>query len=528
FDELCEWFERKSFHAGAGAAFTGEGLAVNSGPLDGLRTAEAKQRIGEYLEQRSLGKRAVQYKLRDWLFSRQRYWGEPFPIVYEESDTRSERPIALPEQFLPVTLPEIDEYKPIASDDPNAPPQPPLGRAKDWMSVELDLGDGTRRYRRELNTMPQWAGSCWYYLRYLDPQNSKSFVAPDIERYWMLSEKRANAHQPPGAAAAAPEYHSGGVDLYVGGAEHAVLHLLYARFWHKVLFDLGHVSTPEPFGRLFNQGYIQAPAYTDERKVYVEASKVIESSPGNFTYEGRPVRREFGKMGKSLKNVITPDDVCDEYGADTMRLYEMYMGPLEQSKPWNPRDIVGVHRFLQRVWRSVIDEESGALRVSDETPDAETLRLLSRTIEGVRRDFEALSFNTAIAKLIELNNHISRTFGDKPTPRRLATAIALMLSPIAPHFAEELWSRLHEGRAGSVVRQPFPEPEAGALVESTLELPVQVQGKVRSRIVVAAGAGEEAIRIAALSDEKVKAFLEGKTVQKVIVVPGRMVNIVAG
>ncbi len=545
FGELCEWFESKAFHAHSGEAFTGEGVAVNSGLLDNLHTHDAKQRISEHLEHKGLGKRAVQYKLRDWLFSRQRYWGEPFPIVYEEGDAKHERPIALPERLLPVTLPEIDEYKPVASDDPNAPPQPPLGRAKEWITVELDLGDGAKRYRRELNTMPQWAGSCWYYLRYLDPRNAESFVAPKVEQYWMLSEKGpadlgacgpdkasgssvSEIDKPSGPQAPKPTFHSGGVDLYVGGAEHAVLHLLYARFWHKVLFDLGHVSTPEPFGRLFNQGYIQAPAYSDDRGVYVEATAVVEESPGRFSFEGKPVRREFGKMGKSLKNVTTPDDVCDEYGADTMRLYEMYMGPLEQSKPWNPRDIVGVHRFLQRVWRTVIDEDTGALRVSEEAPDAETLRLLSKTIESVRSDFERLSFNTAIAKLIELNNHISKSYGERPTPRPLATAIALMLAPIAPHFAEELWSRLHAGNAASIIRQPFPEADASALVESSIELPVQVQGKVRSRIVVAAEADEATIRAAALGDEKVRAFLEGKTVQKVIVVPGRMVNIVAG
>lgn len=515
FAELCEWFDTASFHSHAGQAFTEEGIAVNSGPLDGLHTPEAKKRMVEELEKKRAGLCAVQYKLRDWLFSRQRYWGEPFPIVYEEGDQRHERPIALPEAMLPVTLPEIDEYKPVAGDDPNAPPQPPLGRAKEWVMVELDLGQGRKRYRRELNTMPQWAGSCWYYLRYLDPDNEQAFVAPEVERYWMRSNKSGGG------------FHAGGVDLYVGGAEHAVLHLLYSRFWHKVLFDLGHVSTPEPFGRLFNQGYIQAPAYSDERGMYVEAGRVKEEPPGVFTFDGRTVRREFGKMGKSLKNVITPDDVCDEYGADTMRLYEMYMGPLEQSKPWNPRDIVGSQRFLQRVWRSMIDEESGALRVSDDAPDEESLRLLSRTIDGVRKDIESLSFNTAIAKLIELNNHISKTWAERPTPRKMAEAMVLMLAPLAPHFSEELWSRLHEGKSSSVVRRAFPQADASALVASTVEMPVQVQGKVRSRIVVAAGADEATIRNAALQDEKVRAFLEGKVVQKVIVVPGRMVNIVA-
>jgi leucyl-tRNA synthetase len=530
FEQLCDWFKADGFYAGTGAAHPGEGLAVNSPVINGLTTPDAKRRMTAYLEEKGLGRHAVQYKLRDWLFSRQRYWGEPFPIVYEEGDAGHERPIALPERFLPVELPEIDEYKPVAGDDPDAPPQPPLGRAKEWMNVTLDLGKGPRRYRRELNTMPQWAGSCWYYLRYLDPENGRAFVARDIERYWMLSSKRSGLTPPAPKEAFTPAlHHAGGVDLYVGGAEHAVLHLLYARFWHKVLFDLGHVSTPEPFGRLFNQGYIQAPAYTDDRGVYVEASRVEESPPGSgrFLFEGRSVRRTFGKMGKSLKNVITPDDVCDEYGADTLRLYEMYMGPLEQSKPWNPRDIVGVHRFLQRVWRTIIDEETGAFRVADAPPDEGTRRLLHKTIDAVRRDFDALSFNTAIAKLIEFNNHVAKAFAQSPTPREVARAMVLMLAPLAPHLAEELWSRLHAGRAEFITREPFPRADPALLVEDQVELPVQVQGKIRSRILVPAGANEEAIRDAALADEKVRAVLEGKTIQKTIVVPGRMVNIVA-
>lgn len=531
FEQLCEWFKVDGFYAGTGAAHPGEGLAVNSAVIDGLATPEAKRRMIDHIESKGIGRRSVQYRLRDWLFSRQRYWGEPFPIVYEEGDSHHERPIALPERLLPVELPEIDEYKPVAGDDPDAPPQPPLGRAKEWMHVTLDLGRGPRRYRRELNTMPQWAGSCWYYLRYLDPENDRAFVGREVERYWMVSEK-ASRQQDMKASSEGFDpacHHSGGVDLYVGGAEHAVLHLLYARFWHKVLFDLGHVSTPEPFGRLFNQGYIQAPAFTDDRGVYVEASRVEESPPGSgkFVFEGRPVRREFGKMGKSLKNVITPDDVCTEYGADTMRLYEMYMGPLEQSKPWNPRDIVGVQRFLQRVWRNIIDEESGDLRVTDEAPDPDTRRLMHKTIDSVRRDFDSLSFNTAIAKLIEFNNHVAKAFAEKPTPVEVARTLILMLAPLVPHFAEEVWSRLHGGSAATIVRERFPRADAALLVEDQVELAVQVQGKVRARILVPAGADESAIRTAALADEKVKAFLEGKTIQKTIVVPGRMVNIVA-
>ncbi|HBS28932.1 MAG TPA: hypothetical protein DEB06_05665 [Phycisphaerales bacterium] len=517
FDDFRRCFDDGAFYARCGAAFTAEGVAVNCEPILGLPTDLARRRMGEWLHAQGRGRPAVQYKLRDWLFSRQRYWGEPFPIVYREDDEHGAFPIALPESELPLTLPDMDDFRPVAGDDPTAAPRPPLGRAADWARVTLDLGDGPRPYRRELNTMPQWAGSCWYYLRYLDPENSAQFVSPEAERYWMRPGE--DGQSTPG---------SGGVDLYVGGAEHAVLHLLYARFWHKVLFDLGHVSTVEPFHKLFNQGYIQAPAFTDERGVYVEATQVVEqpAGSGRFVFDGRPVQREFGKMGKSLKNVVTPDDVCEEYGADTMRLYEMAMGPLEQSKPWNPRDIVGAFRFLQRVWRSMIDEESGAPRVSDAPLDTESERLLHRTIEGVRRDIEGLSFNTAISKLIELNNHFVKAYAEALLPRAGAEAMVLMVAPFTPHFAEELWSRL--GRAGSVVRQPFPRADPALLAEERVEIPVQVQGKVRGRIVVPAGASAAQVEAAALADEKVAAFLAGKPVRKVIVVPGKMVNIVAG
>ncbi len=333
-------------------AFAGHGLAVNSAndefSINDMQTPAAQKKIIEYLEKRGIGQGKVQYKLRDWLFSRQRYWGEPFPILIGPDGAI--RPVD--QDDLPVKLPEMDDFTPAASDDPEAPPQPPLARAPEsWRIVEID---GVK-YQRELNTMPQWAGSCWYYLRYIDPDNDQCFVDPHKEQYWM-----APTDQNP----------AGGVDLYVGGVEHAVLHLLYARFWHKVLYDLGHVSTPEPFGRLFNQGYIQAYAYQDERGIYVDAEKVVneqgqsasevQGQPGQrFFYEGKPVTESYGKMGKSLKNAIAPDDVCAEYGADTLRLYEMYMGPLDASKPWATRDIIGVHRFLQRVWRNFIDERTG-------------------------------------------------------------------------------------------------------------------------------------------------------------------------
>ncbi|MGH9084465.1 MAG: leucine--tRNA ligase, partial [Acidimicrobiales bacterium] len=316
-----------------GAPYLGEGPAISSGILDGLGVADAKATITAWLEERGAGTRTITYKLRDWLFSRQRYWGEPFPIVYDEHDL----PRAVPESELPVLLPEVDDYSPrtFAIDDTTSEPEPPLGRNAAWAEVTLDLGDGPKAYRRELSTMPNWAGSCWYELRYLDPTNENAFVDPEVERYWM-----------------GPQHHgdTGGVDLYVGGVEHAVLHLLYARFWHKVLHDLGHLSSREPFRRLVNQGYIQAPAYTDERGFYVEASEV-EERDGAFFHQGQPVNREFGKIGKSLKNMVTPDDLIAEFGADTLRLYEMFTGPLDQSRPWETKAVVGVFRLLQRIWR---------------------------------------------------------------------------------------------------------------------------------------------------------------------------------
>src|SRR5690606_6683994 len=368
------------------------------------------------------------------------------------------------------------------------------------------------------NTMPNWAGSCWYYLRYLDPQNDERFAAPEVERYWMLS---------PGPSGERPERWTpdkkiGGVDLYVGGAEHAVLHLLYSRFWHKVLFDLGHVSTPEPFHRLFNQGYVQAAAYTDERGVYVEAAQV-EERDGRFFYEGREVQREFGKMGKSLKNAITPDDICESYGADTLRLYEMYMGPLEASKPWNTRDIIGVYRFLQRLWRNLVNEQTGELRVSDDAPASDLHRLLHRTIDGVRRDMESLGFNTAIAKLIELNNALTPL--DK-IPRAIAEPLVLMLAPLAPHIAEELWSKLRGPQASSLAYEPFPAADPSLLVEESIEVPVMIRGKVRARIEIAPNASAKEMEEAALAHPRVKEELEGKTVRKIIAVPGKTVSIV--
>ena len=500
-----------------GKAYLGDGPAINSAFLDGLEVADAKRTMIEWLEAHGLGEGTVTYKLRDWLFSRQRYWGEPFPIVYDDVG-----PIALPETVLPVELPEITNFEPATSDDPDALPEPPLARAPSWVEVELELpgpawagyGGGTRTYLRETNTMPQWAGSCWYYLRYLDPTNEDRLVDPDVERAWAQG---ARADGTPKA---------GLVDLYVGGVEHAVLHLLYARFWHKVLFDLGHVSTIEPFQKLVNQGMVIAAAYTDARGVYVEASEVVERD-GAFLFEGVPVNRELGKMGKSLKNAVTPDDVCRDYGADTLRLYEMATGPLDASRPWNTSDIIGVHRFLQRLWRNVVDEDTGLVRVSDATPDDEMKRVLHRTIAAVRADMGSMGFNTAIARLTECNNQLTQVVArDGAAPREVVVPLVLMVAPLAPHIAEELWSRL--GHSDTLTYEPFPDAEAAWLVDDTVEVPVQVNGKVRARIVVSAGADADEHERNARADERIAALLEGKEIRKVVIVPGRLVNFVVG
>lgn len=490
-------------------AFSGDGELVASGPLDGLDVPTAKRTITAWLEERGLGQGKVTYKLRDWLFSRQRYWGEPFPIVYDDTGL----PIALPESMLPVELPEVDEYLPTTSDDPDVVPNPPLGRATGWVDVTLDLGDGPKAYRRELNTMPQWAGSCWYHLRYLDPTNPDRLVDPDIDAYWMAPE--AGAH----AAA-------GGVDLYVGGVEHAVLHLLYSRFWQKVLFDLGHVSSAEPYHHLFNQGYILAAAYTDERGSYVEATEVTEVDGGGPSFEGRPVNREFGKMGKSLKNSVTPDEIYRDFGADTLRLYEMSMGPLDTDRPWDTVAIVGSHRLLQRLWRNVVDEETGDLRVSDAEPDDATLTALHRTIAGVTADMDGLRFNTAVAKLTELNNHLTKSIAASGAlPRAVAEPLLLMVAPLAPHIAEEMWERL--GHTSSLAYEPFPVADPDRLVEDTTTMVVQVNGKVRDRIEVAVGiTAEDAERLALASDAVVR-HLGGGQPRKVISRPPKLVNVVA-
>jgi leucyl-tRNA synthetase len=487
-----------------GKAWLGDGPAIHSGFLDGLHVAEAKTKMTAWLEAEGVGRGAVTFKLRDWLFSRQRYWGEPFPVLHGPDG----RIHTVDESELPVELPEMDDFSPEASDDPNAPPRPPLRRAPDsWRFVEKD---GVR-YERELNTMPQWAGSCWYYLRFIDPGNDRSFVDPERERYWM---------QP------------NGIDLYVGGVEHAVLHLLYARFWHKVLFDLGYVSTPEPFGRLFNQGYIQAFAYRDERRILVDSERVVDQD-GNpaievqdrhdrqYFFEGRPVTQEYGKMGKSLKNAVSPDEINERFGCDTLRLYEMYLGPLEASKPWNTRDIVGVNRFLRRVWRVYTGEFDETLRVVDAEPSDALVRSLHRTVKRVTDDLERMSFNTAIAALIEFTSELVPLGA---VPRAIAEPLALLLSPLAPHMAEELWSRM--GHPGSLAYEPWPVYDDALLRTETVPVAVQVNGKVRGTIHVDPEAPEDAVVAAARADENVSRHLDGKTLRRAVYVPGRIVNFV--
>ncbi|SNS44695.1 leucyl-tRNA synthetase [Geodermatophilus pulveris] len=500
-----------------GKAWTGPGPAVNSAngelSLDGLDVDAAKAAIVDWLAARGAGEATTTYKLRDWLFSRQRYWGEPFPIVYAIDGEDADLPVAVPDAMLPVLLPEVDDYSPktFADDDADSAPEPPLSRAADWTTVELDLGDGPRKYRRETNTMPNWAGSCWYHLRYLDPGDDERMVDPELERYWL-------GPRGPGDV--------GGVDLYVGGVEHAVLHLLYARFWHKVLFDLGYVSSEEPFRRLVNQGYISAYAYTDERGFYVPAADV-EERDGQFLYEGRPVDREYGKIGKSLKNMVTPDEMIAAYGADTFRVYEMSTGPLDQSRPWETKAVVGSQRLLQRIWRVVVDEGTGAPRAADVEPGEDTLRALHRTIAGVRDGFATLRFNIAIARVTELTNHLTQVYGaDSPVPRSVAEPLVLLVAPLAPHVAEELWSRL--GHDASLAWHPFPDADPRWLVEDTVQVAVQLNGKVRAQVSVPADADAAALEAAARADEKVAAHLAGRTVRRVVAVPGRLVNFVVG
>jgi leucyl-tRNA synthetase len=488
-----------------------DGISVNSTGADisisGLPTPEAKRKISAWLESKQLGKRTVNYKLRDWLFSRQRYWGEPFPIVWKSGPDGRTYHEALPESALPLLPPPLDDYKPTPDG------QPPLARAKDWVS----LPDGSKR---ETNTMPQWAGSCWYYLRYLDARNDSTFCDPEAERYWMGTVGTAKAQQPSDANPQPSTKPTPGVDLYVGGTEHAVLHLLYARFWHKVLFDLGHVSTPEPFYRLVNQGLI--------------------------------LGEDGQKMSKSRGNVINPDDILAEYGADAFRLYEMFMGPLEMLKPWSTKGVEGVYRFLGRVWRLFVDEQSEtefeqglttdpqrgaellenirlAPAVKDIQPAPAQLKTLHACIKKVTEDLDGLRFNTAISALMVF---INEAMGWEAKPVSILRDFLILLQPFAPHVAEELWSKLHVTLAGqhtpSLAYAAWPQYDPTLLVEDTLEIPVQVNGKLRDVIKVPANISPADLETAALASEKVKPFLEGKTIRKVIVLPKKLVNIVVG
>jgi leucyl-tRNA synthetase len=479
--------------------------------LAGLDDVDWPERV-KRLQRNWIGPSGGPYHMKDWLFSRQRYWGEPFPVVYDEADP--DRPIALPEDMLPVTLPEVAHFRPEPQDD-TSDPVPALARAGDWARVTLDLGDRPRRYRRELNVMPQWAGSCWYHLRYLDPANDSALADPGIERYWMSPS---------------------GVDLYVGGVEHAVLHLLYARFWHKVLYDRGAVSSPEPYGRLFNQGYILADAFTDARGLYVPSAEVTRT-PGGWERAGQPVTRRAGKMGKSLKNGTSPDDIYSSYGADTLRLYEMAMGPLDGDRPWRADDITGMHRFLQRLWRLIIDETTGETRVprippiapaADSTPssapaeslDPATARLLHRTIGAVRTDFKVLRYHTAIARIIELTAHAARL---PHVPRALAESLVLMVAPLAPHIAEELWQRL--GHPSSLAREPFPEADPAPAGPASVTLPVQVNGKVRFTIEVPATATRDDIA-EALTRHPAYPAHPAEAIARLVIIPGKIASIV--
>jgi len=434
--------------------FVGDGRAINSGQFNGLSTAEFKEQITNWLQQKGLGKKAVNYKLRDWLFSRQRYWGEPFPILHTEDG----RIIPLSEDDLPLKLPEVKNYQPSGTGDS------PLANVDDWVNVTLP--DGSKA-KRETNTMPQWAGSCWYYLRYLDPNNNEQGWDLQKEKYWMP------------------------VDVYIGGAEHAVLHLLYARFWHKLLYDLGYVSTKEPFQKLVNQGMI--------------------------------LGEDGQKMSKSRGNIVNPDKVIADYGADSIRLYEMFMGPLEAIKPWSMQAVEGVHRFLQKTWRMVIDEDTGQLceAIKETDADEATLRLLNQTIKKVGDDIESFGFNTAISAMMIFVNHLSR---QPVRPKSVVEKFVLILSPFAPHMAEELWQRL--GHTNSLAYEPWPQYDQELIKEKEIEMAVQVNGKVRDRIVVDADADEKKIKTEALNSTRVNRAMGGKPPKKVIVVKPRIVSIV--
>ena len=490
---------------------------VESGLLNGLSPSEGKEKITVHLEQQGLAARAVKYKLRDWLFSRQRYWGEPFPIVHCPQCGL----VPLAADDLPLLLPEMADFTPATSNDPNTPPSPPLGKAAEWAKTTCPACGG--RAQREVNTMPQWAGSCWYYLRFLDRANDDAFCGANAEKYWMAPTDANPA---------------GGVDLYVGGAEHAVLHLLYARFWHKVLFDLGHVSVAEPFGRLFNQGMIRSFAYRDGRGAYVGYDDVdISGDVPVYKETGGRLTETVEKMSKSLKNVVNPDQVIESFGADTFRMYEMFMGPLEASKPWNPTDVPGVHRFLHRVWRLLIGDDDIASMIGDEPDCADIEKALHKLIKKVGEDIEAMKFNTAIAAMMEFINIVYKAtyvvtgVSGGPTSvvkgfmtRSQAERFVVVLSPFAPHLGEELWQRL--GHDGSIAYEPWPAYDEAMLTVASVEMSVQINGKNRARITVPADADNDTVLAAALAEPRIAELTAGKNVIKKIVVPGRLVNLV--
>lgn len=491
-------------------AWIGDGVIVNSArggefSLNGMRKQEAIQTISAWLAEQGIGEPTTTYRLRDWLFSRQRYWGEPFPVVYDEEGYVH----ALPEDQLPVLLPYLDDFSPRTFDpeDANSNPETPLGRAQDWVNVELDLGDGVRKYQRDTNTMPNWAGSCYYELRYVDPNDAKSLIDRVNDDYWMGPNDQKK---------------SGGVDLYVGGVEHAVLHLLYARFWQKVLFDLGYVSAAEPFHKLFNQGYILAYAYTDSRGVYVPAEEVDGDPESGFTWKGQPVTREYGKMGKSLKNSVTPDEMCDQYSADAFRVFEMSMAPLDLSRPWETRSVPGAMRFLQRLWRNAVDEETGELTVTDDSADTETKRLVAKTIDEVTEELSNMRINTAIARMIVLNNHLT---GLDSVPREAIEPLVLMVAPLAPHIAEELWAKLGHDQSLSTSAFPVVEDQS-LLVDDTTTCIVQVNGKLRAKFDVPVSIDAATLESQARALTAVERAMDGKEPVKVIVREPKLVNFV--
>ncbi len=474
------------------SAFTGEGKLVQSDFLNGMPVAQAKEKMIQHLEKQKLGQRKVQYRLRDWLFSRQRYWGEPFPLVHLENG----EVVRLPDDALPVELPPVDEYKPTEDG------KPPLGRAgKKWLEVTLPDG---RKGIRETNTMPQWAGSCWYYLRYLDAKNARKAWEPELEKYWMP------------------------VDLYIGGVEHAVLHLLYSRFWHKVLFDCGLVSTKEPFQGLFNQGMILSYSYQDARGKYFHPSEVRNETGGPVLKStGEKLKSQVEKMSKSKNNVVNPDDVIDQYGADALRLYEMFMGPLDATKPWQTEGVEGVYRFLSRVWRLAVDEETGQLSAKIKklpgSSDAALWKLLHQTIKKVSEDIEGLHFNTGISQMMIFVNEATK--GAHFSQETLELFLKV-LAPYAPHLSEEIWERL--GHSELICREHWPIFDPSLLVESTTTLVLMINGKKRGDLEVPKGLDKAALEKLAFEDERIQRHLDGKKPKKVIVVPDKLVNVVVG